>query len=534
LVFLLGASVSLVFGISGWVALDLHRRDMVSTLENRASDVAKTLLAATWSAMLENDERQLHQITGNATRDERVLVLRVISAEGEIRHSSTAAEVGSIADLSQPTCQHCHAAGPGVVPEPVRDDFRAYDRTSEDHIIGVVIPVLNSVECWSAGCHVHDRNRSVLGMLEVELSTREMEVALASERRAYLALGLITFCFVTAIPGVLAWRLVHRPFHRLLEATERIGEGDLNTRLDANFSGELEDLAWSINEMTCRLQRAQAELKDWGNQLEERVADKSRELERAQEHLVFSEKMVSLGKLAAIVAHEINNPLGGILVSVKLLRRRLPKMLPDREDRETVGATLAMIEEETARSGDVVRNLLLFSRQGNVTASATSLEDVVARTLSLIAHKAQLQGVEVEFARQSDLPFVECDANQIEQALLALVLNSIDAMPEGGHLCIQLDRSSLGVRVAVRDTGIGIPEEIRPRLFEPFFTTKDEGQGTGLGLSVMYGIVQSHRGTVTFESEPGKGTRFLIDLPLLLSHGADGSAKAVSEGSTPL
>jgi two-component system, NtrC family, sensor kinase len=529
-VFLLGASVSLVFGISGWVALDLHRRDMVSTLENRASDVAETLLAATWSAMLENDERQLHQITENATRDERVLVLRVISAGGEIRHSSTAHEVGSTADLSQPTCQHCHAAGPGVIPEPVQDGFRAYDRSSEDHIIGVVIPVLNSVECWSAGCHVHDKNQSVLGMLEVEFSTREMEVALASERSGYLTLGLITFCILTTIPGVLAWRLVHRPFHRLLEATEKIGRGDLHTRLDAHFSGELEDLAWSINEMASRLQRAQAELKDWGNQLEERVADKSRELERAQEHLVFSEKMVSLGKLAAIVAHEINNPLGGILVSVKLLRRRLPKMIPAREDRETVDATLAMIEQETARSGDVVRNLLLFSREGDVTAAETSLEDVVARTLSLIAHKAQLQGVQIEFSPQAGLPLVECDANQIEQALLALVLNAIDAMPEGGQLRIKLDRSSLGVRVAVRDNGNGIPEEIRPRLFEPFFTTKDEGQGTGLGLSVMYGIVRSHGGTVEFESEPGKGTCFLIDLPLLLSHGADASRQVVSKG----
>jgi two-component system NtrC family sensor kinase len=499
--------------VSGWIALDLHRDDLSTRLKHRASDIVGTLESATWAAMLENDEQQLHHITENATRDRRVRVLRVISADGEIRHSSNPQEVGTIADLSQPTCQHCHATDPSIAPAPVQPGFRAYDRTAEEHVIGVVAPVLNSKECWSAGCHVHDRDQSVLGMLEVELSTRDMEASLASERRSYILLWSLTLFFVTAVPGLLAWRMVHRPFRRLVQATDAIGRGDLETRIEGDYHGELGDMASSINEMADGLRAAHAELRMWNEELERRVAEKSEEVERAQQHLVFTEKMASLGQLAAVVAHEINNPLGGILVSVKLLRRRLARLLEEGEDRDSIDETLQMVEHETARSGDIVRNLLLFSRQGAVQAKWTDLRALVERCRLLVSHKAELSEVTITTSVQEGLADIECDANKIEQALLALVLNALDAAPEGGHVSIEVAETRGGVQISVADDGPGIPEEIRDRLYEPFVTTKSEGQGTGLGLSVMYGIVRSHGGRVDFESSAEEGTRFRITLP---------------------
>ncbi|HKK69597.1 MAG TPA: ATP-binding protein, partial [Candidatus Krumholzibacteria bacterium] len=208
-------------------------------------------------------------------------------------------------------------------------------------------------------------------------------------------------------------------------------------------------------------------------------------------------------------------PLAGILVSVKLVRRRLEKLIGDDEARAKTDDTLAMIERETARSGDIVRNLLMFSRQRELSMATEDLGEVQRRALRLVQHQADLQDVQVMLNVEDDLPEIECDGNQIQQACLAVMMNAIDAMPDGGELRVdvhRVDDEHLGVDIA--DTGIGIPEDVQLRIFEPFFTTKEEGKGTGLGLSVMYGIVQRHAGRVHVDSEVGRGTTIRIVLPL--------------------
>ena len=189
--------------------------------------------------------------------------------------------------------------------------------------------------------------------------------------------------------------------------------------------------------------------------------------------------------------------------------------MPDDDDRAKTDDTLAMIERETARSGDIVRNLLTFSRQRELAMAPEDLGEIQRRALRLIQHQADLQGVATQLEVEDDLPPIECDANQIQQAVLATMINAIDAMEDGGELRVRVGREGdAHLFVAIEDTGMGIPEEVRLRIFEPFFTTKDEGQGTGLGLSVMYGIVQRHAGRVTVDSTVGQGTTMRIVLPL--------------------
>jgi len=311
--------------------------------------------------------------------------------------------------------------------------------------------------------------------------------------------------------------MVLRPIGRLRQATGRIAAGDMSTRLRVHSADEVGELMESWNAMTEDLGRAREELESWGRTLQQRVDDKTHELERAHQRMLVVEKMASLGKLAAVVAHEINNPLAGIRTYAGLLRRRRRGETSAgglKGDGET-DRILQTIEEESGRCGDIVRNLLLFSRTPGRRFAPEDIAPLVERCAFLIRHQAEIKGVRLTVNLPHPLPRVPCDASQIQQMVLALAMNAIEATPAGGSVTLSaVPEEAGGVVVRVADTGCGIPEEHRARIFEPFYTTKKEGSGVGLGLAIVYGIVTRHGGRIDLESTPGSGTTFTIHLPL--------------------
>ena len=256
--------------------------------------------------------------------------------------------------------------------------------------------------------------------------------------------------------------------------------------------------------------------------------------------MVFTEKMSSLGKLAAIVAHELNNPLAGILVFTKVLRRRLAKLLsaeppaesaapagspaatPESATEKSAGLSsfdevLATIETETARCGDIVKNLLLFSNRRETGFEPTDLNALLERTVKLIQHRADLEEVSVLFDLDPELPQIHASSTELQQAVLAMLINALEAMPDGGvlslHTRCSTPEEAAGVCLEITDTGVGIPEYLQARIFEPFFSTKEIGKATGLGLAVVYGIAERHGSHVSVKSNE-QGTTFRIFLPL--------------------
>ena len=254
--------------------------------------------------------------------------------------------------------------------------------------------------------------------------------------------------------------------------------------------------------------RLYTEVKSFSEELEQKVVERTKELQEAQEQLIQSEKLASIGQLAAGVAHELNNPISVMLGFSQAILRKLPEDDPLRKP-------LATIEREGLRCKGIIQNLLDFARRSKPSLQPTNVNEVLEAACALIEHQISLDNVVVTKGYDPHLPQVLADANQLQQVFVNIIINARDAMPQGGTL--RLITRSLGdeVHIIFSDTGIGIPPENIKRIFDPFFTTKEVGQGTGLGLSVSYGIVEQHGGTIEVKSEVGVGTTFIVKLPVM-------------------
>jgi len=298
-----------------------------------------------------------------------------------------------------------------------------------------------------------------------------------------------------------------RPLQNVVVATDKIARGDMNHKVEIDFKDEVGQLAQSFNQMTEALKIANQKLIQWGKTLEKRVEERTKELKDMQDSMIQSEKMASLGKIAAGVAHEINNPLTSILINTHLMMEKISQESSFQEN-------LNMIAAETSRCSDIVKGLLEFARQNPPQKSYEDINEIVNIVISILEKQVTLKKIKIIKAMKEDLPSIEVDAGKIKQVFWNLIINATEAMPEGGTLTIssRLSKSGQFIEIEFTDTGVGISEEQKKKLFDPFFTTK--GGGTGLGLAVSYGIIEQHQGRIEVKSRLSEGSSFTVSLPV--------------------
>lgn len=297
------------------------------------------------------------------------------------------------------------------------------------------------------------------------------------------------------------------PLRGMVFATNKIAQGDLNHKVEIKYRDEIGKLARSFNQMTENLKKANEKLIQWGKTLEKRVEERTKELREMQDSLIQSEKLASLGKMAAGVAHEINNPLTSILINTHLMLEKV-------EEKHAFYENLSLIADETSRCTNIVKGLLEFSRQELPQKAFSDVNDIINRTLNLLKNQVSFYNISIIKELGLNLPQIELDKNKIEQVFWNLMFNASEAMPDGGKLTIisKFSQNKKYIEVIFMDTGVGIPKENINKLYDPFFTTKSSG--TGLGLAVSYGIIKQHLGKIEVESEQGKGSTFTVSLPL--------------------
>jgi two-component system, NtrC family, sensor kinase len=490
------------------IAVQQHLLDQVV---EESDLLSQTIRNALHRAMLQDRRADAYVIMQDVARQPGIERVRMLDGDGRVTFSTVPAEVGAQVDRRAEGCSACHAENEPLRHVDAKDRTRVFDDMGH-RVLGIVTPLYNEDSCATADCHAHPAERKVLGVIDVDLSLARLD----AQTRGFRWRSIGAAAAAAGILALFVWlftrHFLMRPVAALVQATRRVARDQLELEIPVTWSGELGLLAASFNEMTRSLRTARRELDRLMSSLEHQVQERTAALRAAQDQLVRTEKLTSLGKLSASIAHEINNPLAGILTFAKLIVRTLDQGAPDDATRKVLVKNLLLVQRETERCSAIVRNLLDFARERPITLKDVDLNAVVEEGLQLLSNQINIQNVALD-KRLSALPPVLGDFGQLRQACVNVIMNGCEAMGRGGRLAVETAVVEDGkwVEMAFTDTGPGIPPDHLSKIFDPFFTTKE--RGTGLGLSVVYGIVERHGGRIEIQSEPGKGTRVAIRVP---------------------
>ncbi len=491
-----------------YVNLNELRHLFLEEAATNTDKLSETIIKTTHYQMLINDLPRVFEMIREVGTQEGINQIRLIAKSGRIIFSTNENEIGFPLDKD---ADARNLINPNPKP-PLKNTNLSrsrifYDKSGKP-LMGLAKAIYNEESCYTSKCHFHPDDIRVLGVLDVTVSLEKMQTQLGAYRNRIITMTFFLLILVWGGITLCMQRIVNIPVQQLLQHAREVGSGKLDASVHIESHDEMGTLARVMNEMTMGLKKSHDQLEEWGRTLEKKVVERTQELERMQAQLVRSEKLASLGELVAGIAHEINNPLTGILVFSTLIRNDSKLDPALKNDLDTV-------IQETERCATIVKGLLDFARESVPQKTWTSLNDILDASLALVRNQAQFQNITIVRDYCPDIPAILADPHQLEQVIINMLLNAGHAMAAGGTLTIISARASdlNGVMVKIADTGCGIPEENLSRIFDPFFTTKDTS-GTGLGLSVSYGIINSHGGSIEVESSVGVGTTFTINLPI--------------------
>lgn len=484
--------IIIIFALYSTMCYKLQNKiyeDTLGLAAYRMSDLAKNSLHR---LMLLNEREELYHTIQLMGAEPGIESISIYNKKGVIKFSTKDSEIGQTVDMKAEACYVCHTANQPIVSLPIQKKRRIYHTISGQRVMGLINPIRNTAGCSDKSCHAHDPDQTILGVLDVKMSMEELDHAVLQNRiRAYaISFGIIISALI--LFALVIYLIIHRPFQSLQTGMGKLSIGELNYRIEMKRKDEMGMLAQSFNNM-------------------------AENLKGAYNKMLQVEKMASLGKMAATVAHELNNPLSGILTNAKLIQKKVLRGLKKEVDRQKGKIELDLILSESMRCGNIVRNLLEFAHGTSAKFQEFKLKDIVDRALEISGHHIKLAKIQAHSYIEIQPEKISGDSDQLLQAFIALIINAVEAMPPGGELTINAcnaPHDNHHILIKVSDTGPGIPSEIQDKIFEPFFSTKKDKTGVGLGLAVVYGIVQRHKGKIWLECDKDQGTTFFIELPV--------------------
>lgn len=512
----------ILFVSFGLIFRSVNEDYMKSIIHQRGDNAAMLVRSALYHSMLENNRDALQNTLDIINKMSGIDEVNLYDNKENLAYSSFSKNSPGHSD---PNCIACHPSIKDMLPE--KDNYSKVievnsecemnqNDNSHRHLL-INSPILNEKSCYTSSCHAHPESEKVLGSLVIKVPLAELDKTLQKSSRDFFLLATLATLLLLGVLIIFTGKKIKNPLNALIKASDAVSKGDRNMRLEIK-PDQLDDMRMvsvAFNDMLDKLQEANNELQNWSQQLEYKVRIKTEELGQAQNELINIEKIASLGKLSLSVAHEINNPLSGILIYTKLIQKQLLNHDISPEKKESVLKHLKMIENETKRCGDIVKGLLDFSRKDQNNFEDKHLHEVLRETADLMNHSFKIAkcGFYTDFSATNDM--VYCSPNQIKQACIAVLVNASEAVAENGEVLFKTCNPDADhITVEIIDNGLGIAQDDIPQIFEPFFSTKHNTRGTGLGLAIVHGIVQSHDGKIDVRSEVGKGTTILITFPI--------------------
>lgn len=511
----LSAAMILFTGLVAWFLYE----EIVDKVSDDVTQLSEVITKSTRFAMLQNQPDYVDRIIHDVANQAKIDRVRVFSKEGRIIHSTYAPEIGRTVDRKAESCSHCHQSEKPLQQLPESERTWTFTSPNGRRLLGSMEVIRNEPACYNAACHQHPKEKTVLGVLDIVYSLDEIDQTLRASTLGVAGFSLGFILIAAVAVGVFVHRLIYLPLRDLENGAQRLAAGNLEESIPVRSSDEFGKLAASFNAMMNALRKSQAQLREWGHTLEQKVEDRTQELRLAQAETLRGERLASVGLLASGVAHELNNPLTGILTFSHLLRQKIPDDSPDAEDMD-------LVIRETKRCAAIIKRLLDFAREKPPEKKFTDLNEVIEDTVRLVERPAHLHDIEISLDLDRALPQIWIDADQIKQVVMNMLVNAQHAIEEKGnitiHTCLaaQPRAPAPGIEpepmaeISIVDTGCGISEQNLQRIFDPFFTSKAVGKGTGLGLSVSHGVVEAHGGFIEVESKVGAGSTFRIFLPL--------------------
>jgi two-component system NtrC family sensor kinase len=493
--------------------LSVLKKDLTEASSQNAYNLSDVIKKSTRYSMLLNRRQDIYEIINTIGKETGVEKIRIYNKQGKISYSTDSTEINKTVDTNSEACYVCHSRPTLPTNLPQNEMIREFTFEKERKVLGLINPIKNEPDCSSGPCHEHPADKNILGVLDVIVSTEKMNQIIESNTRSIITNAIILTVIISAFSGLFIIILVNRPLTKISKGIEEISNGNLDYKIKLNSKSELAQVANEFNYMSTRLNTAYQEIREWSETLNLKVEEKNEELKKIYEQITQIEKLASLGKLSATVAHELNNPLEGILTYSKLISRKLTKLSKDGEYKDII-EFLNLISDESARCGKIVKDLLLFSHKDEGKFSKDDLSKIIDKSLVLINHHLEINHINLKKEYKTENLNIECDSQKIEQALIAILINAIEAMNAGQTLRVSLDIEDNLAVVRITDQGKGISEKDLPNIFEPFYSTKNDNKGTGLGLAVAYGIIKQHRGKIVVENTSSEGTTFKIIIPI--------------------
>lgn len=502
--------------------------EMAEKASRQLSSIIKETLEYKMEKKQCKDVQKIVEIIGEQKDVEHVMIIK---KRGKIVFSSREGDIGKVLSIEEESCQICHQQKPYP-----HDEVKVFALGGK-RILRNVNPIINGERCNVC----HDSQDKVLGVLVVDTSLLPLDKELSSARNRMIFFAITIFVSVSSILAWLIFVLVDRPIGKLAKVVSNAAEGRLDSRVDIGSRDEFGQLSKGFNVMLDKTSQFNLELQEKVKlaveecrkfnvelmKVNRHLEKANRELKKSQEQIIKSEKMFAVGQLASGVAHEINNPLGSILTYIKLAIKKIDNYSSEssRLSISQLRKYLVTVEEEVNRCKGITRGLLDFSRIKEPEAIVVDINGVLNNALELVEHQLSDYRISLIKKFSSSTSRIVADPHQMQQVFINIILNAFHAMPEGGILEITTRKSSKFTEIIFKDSGCGISEEDLSRIFTPFFTTKKAGEGTGLGLSVAYGIIENHNGEIKVRSKVGEGTTVIILLPVISDKVGTGSGK---------